>query len=460
MDVSPAEAEQVALERIRSAEREADSALSLAGLGLVQIPDGLKALKYLTHLDLSGNELTELPEWIGSLTALELLVLRGNRLVELPPSLARLSRLAQLDAADNRLLQVPPALASLPRLSVLELDGNPHLLVPPPAIVAQGSHAILEHLRGLSGLDGTAESAAEITVASGIPPYKPTQGDAPRGTRRKAFLVGIPVLVIGAVIAVTAGMIGAGAGPGRTSASSASPATVQAALPGGTAGASLNKGAATEAATASATAAATSTAIGTAEGPTTKNALTSLPEPTLSAGLVSGSAAAPTATATAASTSSSANAAAAVAYPTAAPDVDLAQGMPATASSTIQNYVASNAVDGNADTYWESQDGTAFPQSLTVDLGSVTTVGRFDFRLPEAPGWNERTETFTILGSTDGTDFFTIQPSAVYTFNANSASDDSASLTISPVHTRYIELYFTATDGWPAAQIGELGVYS
>ena len=439
MEKSPVDAEQVAWERISSAAREADPALSLAGLGLTRVPDGLKTLRYLTHLDLSGNRLTELPEWLGALTALEQLILRGNRLVQLPPSLAGLSRLAQLDAADNRLLQVPPELASLPRLSVLELGGNPHLLVPPPAIVARGSHAMLDHLRGLGS---TAESAAETTLPSGIPPSDRAQDDATHGARHKAFLVGVPVLVICAVVLITAAMLGAA--PGRTSPSSASLPAARAAAPAGAIDVSPN-----------------TAETATAKAPTTKNASPSSPEPAPFAGRVSTSATAPAASAAAATvTSSSVTTDAVGAYPTAAPDVDLALGQPATASSTMEDYVGSNAVDGNPDTYWESQDGTAFPQTLTIDLGGVTTVGRFDFRLPEASDWNERSETFTILGSTDGTDFFTIKPSAVYTFNANSASDDSTPLTIGPVHVRYIELSFTATNGWPAAQIGELDVYS
>ena len=59
MEKSPVDAEQVAWERISSAAREADPALSLAGLGLTRVPDGVKTLRYLTHLDLSGIQLTE-----------------------------------------------------------------------------------------------------------------------------------------------------------------------------------------------------------------------------------------------------------------------------------------------------------------------------------------------------------------------------------------------------------------
>jgi len=51
------------------------------------------------------------------------------------------------------------------------------------------------------------------------------------------------------------------------------------------------------------------------------------------------------------------------------PAGNLAAGRPVTATSTVQSYVASNSVDGNANSYWESANNT-WPQSLTVDLGT------------------------------------------------------------------------------------------
>ena len=54
------------------------------------------------------------------------------------------------------------------------------------------------------------------------------------------------------------------------------------------------------------------------------------------------------------------------------------------ASSNTQNYVAANAVDGDANSYWESANN-AFPQSLTVDLCAATTVIRgVERRYPRA----------------------------------------------------------------------------
>lgn len=438
MGQAPDEAERIAAatERIAAAQREADSALSLADLGLAQLPESLRTLKYLTQLDLSGNQLAELPEWLGELTALEGLVLRGNRLTQLPVSLTGLSRLTQLDAADNRLLQVAPELAGMPRLAAIELRGNPHLLVPPPEIVAQDSHAVLNYLRGLGG--GGIGPAPTVTLMPSIPlPTTPPRTDKERGSWRKVVMIGIPVLVICAAVAITAAFNDRQPG-----------VTPPASLPVAPAAASIG----------TATSAPTQT---TAKAAQTSHAPTASPSPSSVTEHASTHAApsAAGATSTTAPASSAATAGAAT-FPTAAPSVDLAAGNPVAASSTMENYTAANTVDGNPNTYWESLDGASFPQTLKVDLGEVTTVGRFEFQLPQQSDWNERTETFTILGSTNGSDFFTIEPSATYTFNANSSSDDSASLSIGPVHTRYVELYFTATAGWPAAQMGELGVYS
>ena len=426
-------AEQEASDRIGTAAHRLESALSLSGLGLARLPEDLRALKYLTVLDLSDNRLTELPEWIGELTALEQLGLRGNRLTQLPPSLARLSRLTQLDAADNRLLQVAPELAAMPRLATIELRGNPHLLVPPPEIVAEGGRAVLEHLRGTVN---AGESATEIIFRS-IPQHPaPLPAGEEHATRRRALMIGVPVLAIG--VAITVAVALSGGGSGQTSPS---------ALPAARAVTSVN-------------------ALAVPPNPSTSKAATTLHAPTYSptstAKPATTRAAAPKTSAAPNKTTAAADPSTApsVTYPTAAPGVDLAASRPATSTSQMQNYAAGNVVDGNPNTYWESLDGAAFPQTLKVDLGEVTTVGRFDFRLPQASDWNERTETFTILGSTNGTSFFTIRASGTYTFNANSSADDSASLTVDPIHARYIELSFTATDGWPAAQLGELDIYS
>ncbi|HEY4020594.1 MAG TPA: discoidin domain-containing protein [Pseudonocardiaceae bacterium] len=140
------------------------------------------------------------------------------------------------------------------------------------------------------------------------------------------------------------------------------------------------------------------------------------------------------------------------------PNGDLAQGRPVTASSTTSGFPASNAVDGNTSSYWESQDGS-FPQSITVDLQSSQAVGSVVLDLPPASAWATRTETLSVSDSTDGSNFSQLVGSAGYTFNPSSGNTATISLP-GGTTTRFIELTFSANTGWPAAQLSELGVYA
>ncbi len=80
---------------------------------------------------------------------------------------------------------------------------------------------------------------------------------------------------------------------------------------------------------------------------------------------------------------------------------------PATWTSTAP-ATASTATPAR---YWESANN-AFPQSLTVDLGAATTVSRVVLKLPPAAAWGTRTQTLCVLGSTNGSTYSTVKPSA------------------------------------------------
>ncbi|WP_435132937.1 discoidin domain-containing protein [Actinacidiphila sp. bgisy144] len=138
-------------------------------------------------------------------------------------------------------------------------------------------------------------------------------------------------------------------------------------------------------------------------------------------------------------------------------DGNLAQGRPATDTGHADVYTASNAVDGDASTYWESTDN-AFPQSLTVDLGATRTLGRLVLKLPPATAWATRTQTLSVLGSTDGSTFTTLKGAADYTFDPSSGN--TATVTLGSAATRYLRLTFTANTGWPAGQLSELEAYA
>ncbi|MGC5285959.1 discoidin domain-containing protein [Micromonospora sp. DT231] len=127
-----------------------------------------------------------------------------------------------------------------------------------------------------------------------------------------------------------------------------------------------------------------------------------------------------------------------------------------TASSYNQNYVAGNANDGNASTYWESANN-AFPQWIQADLGATVNVDRVVLKLPPSSDWQTRTQTLSVLGSTNGSSFSTLKASAGYTFNP--ASGNTATVSFTAASTRYVRVQVTGNTGWPAAQLSEVEVY-
>jgi hypothetical protein len=130
---------------------------------------------------------------------------------------------------------------------------------------------------------------------------------------------------------------------------------------------------------------------------------------------------------------------------------NLAAGKAVTASSSVAGFSPSSVVDGNQATYWESANN-AFPQWIQVDLGAAITVNQVVLKLPTA-GWDARTQTLTVSGSTDGTTFSTLKPSAGHVFNP------TASISFTAAQARWVRITVTGNTGWPAAQLAEFEVY-
>jgi parallel beta-helix repeat protein len=135
------------------------------------------------------------------------------------------------------------------------------------------------------------------------------------------------------------------------------------------------------------------------------------------------------------------------------PGTNIARGKPATASGSQGGFPPSNAVDGDANTYWESTNN-AFPQTLTVDLGTPTAINSVNLKLPAS--WGTRTQTLTISGSTDGGAYSTLVASRGYTFDPGSGNTASASFVTTT--QRFVRLTFTGNTGWPAGQVSEFEV--
>jgi hypothetical protein len=135
---------------------------------------------------------------------------------------------------------------------------------------------------------------------------------------------------------------------------------------------------------------------------------------------------------------------------------NLALNAPITASSYTQNYVAANAVDGNTSTYWEGANG-AWPTTLTVNLGAVDSLSSLVVDLPPSTAWSTRTQTLSVLGSTDGSSYSTLVGSATYTWNPSTGNTVTIPLP-SGTSDRYVELSFTANSVQNGAQVSELQV--
>ena len=118
-------------------------------------------------------------------------------------------------------------------------------------------------------------------------------------------------------------------------------------------------------------------------------------------------------------------------------------------------YPSSNVTDGNQGTYWESANN-AFPQWVQVDLGSAQSAGRIVLQLPAT--WGARTQTLSVLGSTDGANFGTVKASAAYTFDPG--GNNTVTITFTAASYRYWRLNFTANTGWPAGQCSSFQIWT
>ena len=86
------------------------------------LPRAINALRNLRHLDLRGNQLTTLPAEIGGiLQAATHVILEYNQLVTLPTDIGNLTSLEELGLGDNQLTSLPAEISHLAALQVLRL---------------------------------------------------------------------------------------------------------------------------------------------------------------------------------------------------------------------------------------------------------------------------------------------------------------------------------------------------
>ncbi|MFI9812892.1 galactose-binding domain-containing protein [Saccharothrix variisporea] len=133
---------------------------------------------------------------------------------------------------------------------------------------------------------------------------------------------------------------------------------------------------------------------------------------------------------------------------------NLARGKPITSSGHTHTYVAGNANDDNVKTYWE---GSAYPNTLTVQLGANADLSSVTLRLDPDPVWGTRTQNVQVLGREQGASTFANLVSARdYTWNP--ASGNTVTIPVSG-RVADVQLRFTANSGAPGGQVAEFQVF-
>jgi hypothetical protein len=133
---------------------------------------------------------------------------------------------------------------------------------------------------------------------------------------------------------------------------------------------------------------------------------------------------------------------------------NLALGRTATAGGAHGGYPAANVTDGSQQSYWEGPTGS-FPQWVQVDLGSQVPLDRVALKLPT--GWEGRTQSLAVLGSSDGGSFTTLADTQARAFAP--AAANTVNIDLSAATARFVRVQVASNSGWNAAQLSELEIY-
>ncbi len=135
--------------------------------------------------------------------------------------------------------------------------------------------------------------------------------------------------------------------------------------------------------------------------------------------------------------------------------------------SSSHTQTSGDVTDGNPErgSYWGSGQPVTpdEPKWLQLDLGSVIPVHMIRIRI--VTDWGARSETFAVLGSTDGETFTTLKETDEYYFEPagkGNLAGNYVDAVFDPAEIRFVRILFTGVsdNGSNGAQVGELEVYS
>ena len=138
------------------------------------------------------------------------------------------------------------------------------------------------------------------------------------------------------------------------------------------------------------------------------------------------------------------------------PNGNLAVTATASADNTLAGFPAGNANDGNQATYWQAANSTGV---LSLALAKPAPIDRIVLELPQ--GWGDRDQTIEVDGSTDGTTWTTLVPSAAYLFSATNADGNNVvTITVPSTSVSYLRLDISNNTAQGAPQIAEFEAFS
>lgn len=136
---------------------------------------------------------------------------------------------------------------------------------------------------------------------------------------------------------------------------------------------------------------------------------------------------------------------------------NLASASVVSADSTYSSFIAANAVDGKAATFWTANNtptDTA-PNWLTAQLNSSSDIYSIDIALPSS--WGNRTQSIQVLVSDDGVRFREISARQDYIFESG-INRCTLFQSVTPVTASYIRIAFYSNTDGGKGQIGELTI--
>ncbi|WP_233261257.1 CARDB domain-containing protein [Vitiosangium sp. GDMCC 1.1324] len=137
-------------------------------------------------------------------------------------------------------------------------------------------------------------------------------------------------------------------------------------------------------------------------------------------------------------------------------DTNVALGKSITTSGYTQVYAATNANDGNRTTYWEGT-ANAYPNTLTVNLGSNYTISSVVVQLNPDSVWGARTQNITVLGHNASTSTFSTLVAAA-NYNFDPATGNQVTIPLSTTASE-VRLQFASNTGAPGGQVAEFQIF-